>query len=282
MTAIAAMLAVASLSGCASIVNGVNQPISVETRLNGEPLVGAACKLSSNKGTWFVNTPGSVTVHRGFQDLVVECTKSGVPTSNDLIASSVKGMAFGNLLFGGLIGVAVDSGNGAAFDYPELITIDMSRHPSAAADEGATTAVRIPASALPTASPTPAPTAAVVAASPTAATPPPSTSPMPAPTPVVAAAVAKSPAEALQPPLVVQSPVVTPRVTLPVTPTPLPAGGHLRYLLSAEQLTRDRCPTKTESLFIAAGPGWETYSITCAAAETLIVRCDFGACRELH
>jgi hypothetical protein len=127
VTALAALACMAGLSGCASIVNGVNQPLSVETRLNGEPLAGAECKLSSNKGTWFVTTPGSLTVHRGFQDLVVECSKEGMPPTIDMVASHVKAMAFGNLLFGGVIGVAVDSGDGAAFDYPDLITIELGK-----------------------------------------------------------------------------------------------------------------------------------------------------------
>jgi len=127
VTAITAALCLGGLSGCASIVSGVNQPLSVETRLNGEAVAGAACRLSSNKGTWFVTTPGSLTVHRGFQDLVVECTKNGLPPSIDSIPSHVRPIAFGNIVFGGIIGVVVDSGDGAAFDYPDLITIDIGR-----------------------------------------------------------------------------------------------------------------------------------------------------------
>lgn len=114
-----------TMTGCASIVSGVNQPIAVETRLNGDPFPGAACKLTSNKGTWFVNTPGSIVVHRGFQDLLVACTKDGVPPATASIASSTKAMAFGNILFGGVIGVGVDAGTGAAYDYPTLISIEM-------------------------------------------------------------------------------------------------------------------------------------------------------------
>ena len=121
----AVFAAVTFLSGCASIVNGVNQPVSVETRSNGKSIVGAACTLSSNKGTWFVTTPGTVTLHRGFQDLAVECTKDGIAPGTASVASHVKGMAFGNILIGGLIGVAVDSGNGAAFDYPDFIFIEI-------------------------------------------------------------------------------------------------------------------------------------------------------------
>jgi hypothetical protein len=126
----ASMLAVAlcatcATTGCASIVSGTNQPIAVETRLNGDALAGASCTLTSNKGIWFVSTPGSIVVHRGFQDLAVECAMAGLPTAFTSVASSTKAMAFGNILFGGLIGVGVDVGTGAAYDYPPLISVEM-------------------------------------------------------------------------------------------------------------------------------------------------------------
>jgi hypothetical protein len=39
--------------------------------------------------------------------------------------SSTKGMAFGNILFGGVIGAGVDTATGAAYDYPVLITVQL-------------------------------------------------------------------------------------------------------------------------------------------------------------
>lgn len=113
-------------SGCASIVNGTNQPLSVETRMKGASLAGANCRLMNDKGTWFVTTPGSVTVHRSFADLSVQCDKEGVQPGITSIKSSTKGMAFGNLLFGGVIGAGVDIANGSAYDYPALIQIEMA------------------------------------------------------------------------------------------------------------------------------------------------------------
>lgn len=113
-------------TGCASIVNGTNQPLSVETRMKGASLAGANCKLVNDKGTWFVTTPGSVTVHRSFADLSVQCDKEGIQPGITSIKSSTKGMAFGNILFGGVIGAGVDIANGSAYDYPPLIQIEMA------------------------------------------------------------------------------------------------------------------------------------------------------------
>eukprot|EP01036_Dinobryon_divergens_P044349 gene44349-59166_t len=115
--------AAASLTGCASIVNGQNQSVSVETRVDTGPVVGAYCTLNNNKGTWFVTTPGSATVQRSFEDLSVKCTKDQMEPGMTSVKSATKGMAFGNILFGGPIGAGVDMASGAAYDYPNLITV---------------------------------------------------------------------------------------------------------------------------------------------------------------
>lgn len=117
----------AGLTGCASIVTGHNQSLSVETRHKGQQLVGANCKLNNDKGTWFVNTPGSVTVQRSYADLNVRCEKEQFEPGIAVVRSFTKGMAFGNIIFGGIIGAAVDIGSGAAYDYPSLITVEMGQ-----------------------------------------------------------------------------------------------------------------------------------------------------------
>lgn len=111
--------------GCASIVDGTHQIVSVQTTAAGDALSGAQCTLKSDKGTWFVNTPGTVTVHRGYDALDVDCKKAGYQPKVVTVNSTTKGMAFGNILFGGLIGAGVDMSDGAAYDYPNLITVPM-------------------------------------------------------------------------------------------------------------------------------------------------------------
>ncbi len=113
--------------GCASIVNGQNQSISIETKTDSGTISGASCKLSNNKGTWFVTSPGSTTVHRSAEDLAIRCEKEPIEAGIASIKSSTKGMAFGNILFGGIIGAGVDISTGAAYDYPTLITIMMGK-----------------------------------------------------------------------------------------------------------------------------------------------------------
>ena len=115
-----------AMSGCASIVDGSSQSLSVNSVANGKDISGANCTLTSNKGTWYVTTPGSVTVHRGYDALNIKCTKDGFQPAVETVKSSTKGMAFGNILFGGIIGAGVDMKTGAAYDYPNLITVSMT------------------------------------------------------------------------------------------------------------------------------------------------------------
>ncbi len=125
----------ALLTGCASIVNGNNQVVSVETMGREGKVVGATCELKNPKGTFFVTTPGTVTIRRAYDDLNVRCEKTGMEPGLAAVKSATKAMAFGNLVFGGVIGAAVDAGSGAAYDYPTLITVMM----------GATTSIQPPA-----------------------------------------------------------------------------------------------------------------------------------------
>jgi len=114
-------------SGCASIVTGQNQSLSVETRQMAASVPGASCKLSNDKGTWFVTTPGSTTVQRSYEDLAVRCEKDGFDPGLVTAPSSTKAMAFGNIIFGGIIGAGVDIYTGSAYDYPSLITVEMGQ-----------------------------------------------------------------------------------------------------------------------------------------------------------
>ena len=112
-------------TGCASIVSGQNQALSVTTKNKGTDVAGAKCSLANDKGTWYITTPGSVTVRRSFSDLSVNCALDGIDPGASMVKSSTKGMAFGNILFGGVIGAGVDMSTGAAYDYPEVIIVDM-------------------------------------------------------------------------------------------------------------------------------------------------------------
>lgn len=117
----------ASLTGCASIVSGTSQVVSVETLHSTGNVAGATCKLENDKGVYYVTTPGTVTVHRAYGDMNVKCEKPGFDAGLASVKSSTKGMMAGNIVFGGFIGAGVDAASGAAYDYPALFQVMMGQ-----------------------------------------------------------------------------------------------------------------------------------------------------------
>lgn len=105
---------------------GTTQTLSVSTISAGKEVAGAQSKLVNDKGIWFVTAPRTVSVHRSYHALNVTCTGAGYAPGVVTSASSTKGIAFGNILLGGLIGAAVGMSDGAAYDYPTLITVPLA------------------------------------------------------------------------------------------------------------------------------------------------------------
>jgi hypothetical protein len=111
-----------STCGCSTLTTGTSQSVTVNT----DP-TGAVCTLS-RKGTAIavVNpTPGTVSVDKSKNDISVLCKKDGYEEGAGVFDSKFQGMTFGNILFGGLIGLAIDAGSGAINKYPSMLTISM-------------------------------------------------------------------------------------------------------------------------------------------------------------
>lgn len=128
MKKLLSLIAILSLVGCASITGTTNQNISVQTKEStGGELVGASCELINKKGKWFITTPGTVGISRSNDDIQVSCTKDDYLTARQGVVSDTKGMMFGNIIFGGGIDAIIDHNSGAAYEYPAVIQIVMSR-----------------------------------------------------------------------------------------------------------------------------------------------------------
>jgi hypothetical protein len=113
-----------NLIACASIVSGTHQNVNVDTG----KAKNATCVLENSKGKWYVNqTPGSVTVNKGYGDMNVTCKEKGYKPSALKVASKTSPLVFGNVLLGGGIGAGVDIADGAAYNYPKNINVPMAR-----------------------------------------------------------------------------------------------------------------------------------------------------------
>jgi len=118
----ATALAALTLGGCATITTGSGQSLTVLT----DP-AGAECKLDRKGQTLAVvnPTPGTVQIDKSKDAITIRCTKDGFMETAGTLDSEFQGMTFGNIIFGGIIGVAVDAGSGAMNEYPSSLTLTM-------------------------------------------------------------------------------------------------------------------------------------------------------------
>jgi hypothetical protein len=122
VSSLAAIAAVAAcLSGCATIIEGTTQSVSVATT----PVQGANCTLTNSQGTWYVTSPGNAVVHKTKTDLVVDCLKDGYGSGHVVVTANFGAATAGNILAGGIIGIGVDAASGANYSYDSPITVPL-------------------------------------------------------------------------------------------------------------------------------------------------------------
>lgn len=119
------LLSAALFFGCASITGSNSQAMTITAICDSSKVVkGAFCTLINDKGQWFVETPGSVLIQKAYGDLTISC-KFEESHGTLVLTSSSNANAWGNVLAGGVIGIAVDASTGAGFNYPPMVTVNM-------------------------------------------------------------------------------------------------------------------------------------------------------------
>ena len=123
MKSVIALCALAlGLSGCASIVEGTSQEVTVNTNP-----AGANCALN-REGTSIARvnpTPGAATIKKTKYDMTIVCDKPGFQQATFIDHSGVQDMTFGNIIFGGFIGWGIDSASGADNHYQTPVNITL-------------------------------------------------------------------------------------------------------------------------------------------------------------
>lgn len=74
-------------------------------------------------------TPGTIEISKSRHDIDIRCNKVGFPASGGKLTSELEAMTFGNILIGGLVGVAIDAGTGAMNKYQKTITVPLGGQP---------------------------------------------------------------------------------------------------------------------------------------------------------
>ncbi|WP_144259504.1 hypothetical protein [Methylocystis sp. ATCC 49242] len=118
-----AYAATIGLTGCATITRGTTQTVSINTP--GAP--GAVCTLTSASiGSQTITTPGVITLAKGASAISIRCSKECYNDGTGVLASSMDGMAAGNVVVGGVIGLGVDAATGAMNQYAPQADIIMA------------------------------------------------------------------------------------------------------------------------------------------------------------
>ena len=110
-------------TGCASVISGNAQSIYVTTECRGRSMP-AVCTATNDQGSWRFNTPANMLIKKSSEDLLISC-KGGLLGDFSYIVTSFPGIPMlGNLIIGGGIGAVIDVNNSAAFEYPEIISLE--------------------------------------------------------------------------------------------------------------------------------------------------------------
>jgi hypothetical protein len=117
-----AIIALAMLGGCATIIEGTGQSIGIAT---SPP--GATCTVTRAGITLgqVASTPGSIRIDKSKDDLQVTCGAPGYQTATIAQSPSFSGTTFGNIIAGGVVGAVVDASSGANYYYPPQIVLTL-------------------------------------------------------------------------------------------------------------------------------------------------------------
>lgn len=113
----AVVLAVISLSGCATIMTGATQKVPVTSNPSG-----AVARVD---GGMAAVTPTIFNLERK-TDHTIEISKDGYRVATVILRHTMNGATAGNILVGGVIGLAVDGCSGAMFKLvPERVDVTL-------------------------------------------------------------------------------------------------------------------------------------------------------------
>lgn len=125
----------ATVVGCATIVHrGGKQWVTITSTPTGA--------TATIDGFTKIQTPGQIKLKRG-KDHIVVIEKEGYQPAQAFIDHDFSGWVIGNVLFGGLIGIAVDFGTGGAYNL-EPDTLNLPLQATSAPPEPAPSAPSTP------------------------------------------------------------------------------------------------------------------------------------------
>ena len=114
--------AMLTITGCASMFTGKSSFVNVTSTPSG-----ADCDLGGRG----VHTPGNVSLSKSVDDIIANCQKEGYLSGTARVESSFNAVTLLNTFLGipGALGYIIDFSTGAAFEYPEQVSINLLKEP---------------------------------------------------------------------------------------------------------------------------------------------------------
>jgi len=106
------------LSACASIVSENQSTTYIET----DP-EKARCELHGQDFKRVLETPNSIHLPAEAAPLTIACKAPGYRTTTATLDTKLDGWIFGNILFGGLVGIVIDAARGAGQKFPPRFSL---------------------------------------------------------------------------------------------------------------------------------------------------------------
>ncbi|WNJ20329.1 PEGA domain-containing protein [Pontibacter sp. G13] len=117
------------LSGCASIMDGAWQPVAFSSSPSGARIYLDGIEIGTTPMIYDLHRRGYMP-HRGLKKSFyqVEIVLDGFYPYEMVINRTINEWVFGNLLLGGIIGIAIDAGTGAMYKLtPDQIVCNLNR-----------------------------------------------------------------------------------------------------------------------------------------------------------
>ena len=110
------------LPGCATVTTDDHQSIVVTS----DPL-GASCRVREGGAVVAVvsQTPATILVGKSRHDIGIDCDKPGYYPGAAVLEPHFQDRTFGNIIYGGGVGVMVDIASGAVNEYPHWVKVLM-------------------------------------------------------------------------------------------------------------------------------------------------------------
>lgn len=120
---LAAAVYLFQLAGCASLVSGDRQELTVNVTCKGQDFP-SYCRASNAKGIWDFYTPETKIIKRDASPLWITCDNASIGTYASNHQAQINPVAFGNIIAGGMVGVAVDRAKDALWQYQQTISVE--------------------------------------------------------------------------------------------------------------------------------------------------------------